>query len=64
MTIFEQLPPNANVAIAIVLGAWCVYASAKSSCSISRVAMAVLGAVGLFGGGFIYGVTFGGASLL
>lgn len=55
--IFEYLPPNVNVAIAVILGAWCVYASARATCSIARVAMSVLGATGLFGAGFIYGVT-------
>lgn len=56
-TIFSYLPPNVNVAIAVILGAWCVYASARASCSIARVGMATLGAAALVGAGFIYGVS-------
>jgi hypothetical protein len=63
--IFEHLPLSVNVAIAVVLGVSLVGATPRLTDAIARSTFLVLGAVSLFGAGFIYGValTVGGLDL-
>jgi hypothetical protein len=56
VTIFESLPPEVNVTVGILVGAWCVFTSTKATCSIGRITFASLGCAFLFGGGVIWGI--------
>ena len=62
--IFDYLPLEVNVAILSVLGVFLVGASTRLSDAIARTSFLALGAVSLFGAGFIYGVGVVVAGLL
>lgn len=62
--IFDYLPLQVNVAIMTVLGVLLVGASPRMSDAIARTSLLALGAVSLFGAGFIYGVGVVVAGLL